>query len=294
MEPLDIESTRARAESVRKYFTKTPNLPVYATAKSLATVAILCALPVLVMVGYSLREHDGWNSCFSCLSGIFIFATLSFALPSAISYTRTKQTYARDYHLAEPKPSDAQIDAWHAEDLERLKPHALSKLDLIEEQVHADNPKGPLVVVGSGPSPQVRIGRDGKVRFSSHEILIMYLTPYHLAAFKCVIDLHDGAIRTETTQEYHYDDVVSVSTQTDNSALTWYSEGQLRQSATHERFAVSVASGEQISVAVGFTASMDVDRNSKFDFSGAADAIRVIRARLREKKGGSTDRDSLL
>ena len=289
MEPINVYSTQARSEAIRKYFTKTPSPPVYARATSLAVFAGLCALPALAAFVWPLVGHGHeWNGCLTCVSVMSLISAFLFAGFSTFSYRNTKQTYARNYHLAEPKPSDAQVDAWHDADKTWLKTYALRRLDLLPDQVQADNRKGPLIVDGAGPSAQLRTGRDGKVRFSSHEILIIYLTPYHLAAFKCVIDLHDGSVKTETTQEYHYDDVVSVSTYTDNTALNLYLEGQLRQAPTHERFAISVASGEQISVAIGFAGSLELDRNSTFEDTGAAAAIRVIRARLREKKGAQS------
>lgn len=297
VETFDNRDPRTRSEAVRRYFTRTPGRPSNVVAITLAVIAAFCAIPAALTLLGTISEKDEAQACFGCLTILSGLAVLTFAGPAWFFYTVAKHKYERDFRNAEPKPSDQQIDAWHSGDTARLRTHALNQLDLIAEQVATDNPNGPLVVVGSGPSPQVRTGNDGIVRFSSHEILIIYLTTYHLAAYKCVVDLHDGSIRTETTQEYHYDDVVSVSTQTDNSPLTWYVEGQARQSPTHQRFAVSVASGEQISVAIGFTPSSELAPNSTFRETGANGAIRSIRARLREKKGGSTDtsdRDPLI
>jgi hypothetical protein len=229
----------------------------------------------------AIAQATGCAGCASTVTGVI--AVIS-ALLAAWFYFLRKKDYVRAWHNAEPKPSDAQIDEWRNGDFERLeKRDALEKLDLITDQVAA---REPLRVVGAGPSPQFRRGKDGRIRFSSHEVLIIYLTDYHLAAFKCVIDLHDGGIRTETTQEYHYDDVVSVSTQAHNSTLIWYEEGQPKQIPTHQRFAISVASGEQISVAV---AGEPLGSESDPELKRAKYAIQTIRTKLRGRKGGSPD-----
>jgi hypothetical protein len=230
------------------------------------------------------QQQPPATNCVSCAAMASGAIAVLSALLAAGSYTLRRRAYVRAWHNAEPKPSDHQIDAWHAADIDWLKKHALGRLDLVREQVEAL--RGPLLVVGSGPSPQFRRGQDRRVRFSSHEVLIIYLTDYHLAAFKCVIDLHDGGIRTETTQEYHYDDVVSVSTQTNNSPLIWYEDGQAQSIPTHQRFALSVASGEQISVAV---AAETLGIQSDSELIRAEDTIKIIRAKLREKKGGAVD-----
>lgn len=223
-------------------------------------------------------------NCASCASlSTGTIAVLSGILAAA-AYIRRRRVYVRDWNNAEPKPSDAQIDAWHQADRKWLEQHALLRLHLERVQVMAD--KGPLMVVGPGPAPQFRRGQDGRIRFSSHEVLIIYLTDYHLAAYKCVIDLHNRGIQTETTQEYHFADVVSVSTQTDNSPLIWYEDGQAQHIPTHQRFAMSVASGEQISVAV---AAQSVGGRLDEELVRVEKNIQTLRRYLRDKKGGAQD-----
>lgn len=289
METPDINATRARSEAVEKYFWKTPSRPTYVLAIVLAIMALVAAIPAawaLISMKSAGKPENDPLSCVVIISGLFA-AGLAFA--AVFFYWIVKTRYESLYRRAEPKPPDAMVDAWHHDDIERLKRYALGRLDLIAEQVAADNPNGPLVVVGSGPASKVTTGRDGVIRFSSHDVLIIYLTTYHLAAFKCIVDLHDGAIKTEMTQEYHYNDVVSVSSETTNAPWTWWQDGVARQSPTHQRFGVSVASGEQISVTIGFTATANLALNGMFAESGADAAMRSIRTRLRQKKGGSED-----
>ncbi len=350
-QPQEMTATQARAEAVRKYFTKTPSRPSYFLSVMLGMNAVLFAL-ITLWIAYSSYKQAAQTppppppaqetvqqqpppapepqqttrsgkrrrrqttqqpatqstesattqmtttsttavqtapvqrppetGCASCASLVTGAIAVISALLSAWWYTVRRNTYIRAWHHAEPKPTDAQIDAWHTADVEGLKKgYALKRLNLLDDQSKAGS--GPLTVVGSGPSPHVRRGQNGGMRFSQHEVLVIYLTDYHLAAFKCVIDLHDGRTQTETTQEYHYNDVVSVSTQTNNSPLVWYEEGQAQSIPSHQRFAISVASGEQISVAVAAEA-LDVQSDREL-----TETIKTIRTQLRRKKGGSLD-----
>jgi hypothetical protein len=95
MEPINVYSTQARSEAIRKYFTKTPSPPVYARATSLGAFAVVCALPALAAFVWPLlgQGHE-WNGCLTCVSALSVITALIFAGASAISYRNTKQTYA--------------------------------------------------------------------------------------------------------------------------------------------------------------------------------------------------------
>jgi hypothetical protein len=286
---LGTGSNAPRNIAVTKYFIKTPARPTYFLSIVCGTVAFLGAIPLGYFLWVTAKSPRGWSAdCSSCLS-IFLMGWVgSFALITVVSFVTNRNRYRRAWHAAEPKPTDSQIDAWHKSDLERLKKHAMNKLDMSPEQVEVDNPNGPLTVEGPGPSASTRSGFDHIIRFSAHEILIIYLDKYHLASYKCIVDLVDGLVKTETTQEYHYADVVSVSTQTENSSLTWFLDGSPLQFPSYQKFALSVASGEEISVAISPNAAEIMHGNSMPD-SGADRTIKAIRARLREKKGGTMD-----
>lgn len=201
--------------------------------------------------------------------------------------------YRKEYDAAEPKPSDVQMDTWLAEDIEELKRYALEKMDLNDEDMlHGpDDPDMPIVVIGPGKDANVAIGKDGFFRFSIYDILLVFLTNYHLAAYKCSLDFATKRKLFESTQEYHYMDVVSVSTKTVNE-FTLTVNDEIIMLGNSQQFALSVASGESIGVATP-TSLQEVRnvrnelKNGKFPDSGADRAIRTIRSRLREKKGGA-------
>ena len=288
MQTPNTDATHARSEAVRRYFTKTPPPPVYATAVTFSVFAALCTVPALAVLLMGIAKQQ-WNSCFSCVSILSALAAIALIIPALLAYRRTKTTYARDYALAEPKPSDAQIDEWHKLDCEFYEKYALNRLNLTREQVQAQNKGQPLVIVGSGPSPQVHRGADGKLRFSCHDILVIYLTKYHLAAYKCLVDLHDGLTRTEVTHEYHYSDVVSVSTQRNQSKVTLYVEGQPQDVMVNECFTLSISNGEQLSIATDFNESLKLQGTTNFARTSPEKAVTSIRSLLREVKGGASD-----
>jgi len=53
-----------------------------------------------------------------------------------------------------------------------------------------------------------------------------------------------------------------------------------------QKFSLAVASGDHIEVAVSFPQLKDVVEKGRLAPTGADEAIRAIRARLREMKGG--------
>jgi hypothetical protein len=198
--------------------------------------------------------------------------------------------YKDQFLKAEPKPTDAQMDSWLQKDLDEIKRDALQKLDINVEDIIT--PQGfnkqdsqAIVVVGPGPKAQVTIGKDGIIRFSIYDILIVYLTKYHLASYKCTLDLATSIRTQETTQEYAYKNIVSVSTKIgSNLAITIH--GQTTSLPNYQQFALSVANGDTISVVTSLSADnqlLAVLKDGKLPDSGADKAIRAIRSQLRDK-----------
>lgn len=274
-------SNEPRYIAVPKYFTRSPKPPDQRVNQT--KIGIGC-LSIIIGVIAMIDEE-------SLPIGIILFLGGAWlALTGFIDLSRTNSIYKKEYERTEPKPSDTQMDAWKAEDLSKIKGEALEKLDLqelSEEQIGRDLNK-PIMVIGPGSSARAQIGQDGIIRFSQYDILIVHLTAYHLAAYKCTLDLATASTTNESTQEYHYMDVVSVSTQTDNSGLfALMVGGETKPVASYQKFALSVASGEQIQVAMAFPQLEHIIKNGRLAPTGAEEAIKVIRSRLREMRGGT-------
>ncbi len=119
------------------------------------------------------------------------------------------------------KPSDAQMDAWIAEDLKNLQSKALAKTGLDSAELIGE----PVVVYGprfwnvGGAEVGIRKGKDNVVRFMPIGVTVINFTPHQLVAYQCAVDLTTGNALSESTDEYFYRDVVSVATQ--SKTMTW-------------------------------------------------------------------------
>lgn len=277
-----MSNNEKREIAVPKYFIKTPEKPKSSDAPMLLGILAIAGLPFVI---WGLSDMPSTVPILCIAAPIVWFAGQGW-LTMQTGDSKSSVEYEKTYKLAEPKPSDEQIDNWRNSDLERIKKESLDKLDLLPNQV-IGNPDEPIMVVGPSAGANAALGKDNIIRFSSHDVVIVYLTDYHLAAYSCTIDLSKGLPTHESTQEYHYTDVVSVATQTDNSRIFKVKvNGEDKPLANYQKFALSVASGERIEVAVSFPQIDDVIKNARLAPTGAENAVKMIRARLREKKGG--------
>lgn len=275
-----MSSNETREKAVAKYFIRTPQKPDYKDTTTTSIVAVGSGIATLIgFVGFG----DGlWWLFF--LGGFIAWTSIASWIEMEKSNKTDREYYESAYKRAEPKPSDQQMDTWHQADLKRIRNQVLSKLDLLPDQILGD----PNIVVGPSEGTSAALGKDNTVRFSSYDIVIVYLTDYHLAAYSCTVDMHTGLETKESTQEYHYQDVVSVATQTDNSRMfKLIVDGQDKPLANYQKFSLSVASGERIEVVISLPQLDDIIKNARLAPTGAENAVKVIRAMLREKKGGA-------
>lgn len=273
-----MSSNEKRETAVFKYFIKSPKEPNYRGTTFGMVLTIGGILVALIGI-----NGDGGPLCIGGLALLFGGYTW---INAASENNKIKAKYEEEFQKAEPKPSDEQMDKWRSGDLERIRKQSLPKLDLVQDQVMG-NPNDPIMVVGPSEGARLAVGKDGMLRFSSHDIVIVYLTDYHLAAYSCTVNMATGLETKESTQEYHYKDVVSVATQADNSRLfKVIVDGQDKPLADYQKFALSVASGERIEVVIAFPQFGDIIKNARLAPTGAENAVKVIRAMLREKKGG--------
>ena len=276
------ETSGSRKELVPKYFVTTPDEPKGGEWGG----AVLAIGAVVAVIGLlMLFSGRGDTACFSLIMLIGGAFAGWQGLLAMSSRSARMAAYRETLKRAEPKPTDKQMDAWLNADITRLKGEALKKLDLESEQLMRTEP---LLIVGPADQTAVAVGKDGTIRFSRYDIVIIYLTDYHLAAYEGSLDIATGSTIRESTQEYHYTDVVSVATQT-GSLFNIEINGEKKSIDTYQKFALAVASGDHIDVVVAFPQKEQIKEflsTGEFPPSGAEEAIRVIRSRLREKKGG--------
>lgn len=182
-------------------------------------------------------------------------------------------------------PTDEMVDSWLQEDIEKLVQQSYQKLGI--EQ--GENMPPPLVIVSpvywqvrgiDVKDLGLRKGKDKVLRFSIYQVTIFHLDEYILASYICHYNFLRSTPLHEMTHEYHYKDVVSVSTQ-EVSSNYHLPDGQ---KLVHvQEFRLSVASGESIQVII---TPYQIAKMEKAELppTGAEKAVSVIRNMLRAKK----------
>jgi hypothetical protein len=276
-----MSDASSRKQAVPKYFIKTPERP----NDNSTGIVLLVVGAIALVLGLLMMMSNSEAICMGMLLLLAGGAMVFYGWGAYANNAAALKKYNEDYAKAEPKPTDSQMDAWLQADIKRLKVEALKKLDLGEEQLLQPEP---LLIVGPADKTALAVGKDGIIRFSVYDIVFIYLTNYHLAAYEGTLDMATGNTVSESTQEYHYTDVVSVATQTGN-LFNIVINGENKSIDTYQKFALAVASGDHIDVVVAFPHRDQLKEflsTGEFPPSGAEEAIRSIRARLREKKGG--------
>jgi hypothetical protein len=192
------------------------------------------------------------------------------------------------YRALTRPPSHEQIDEWRTQDLERLPDLAMKKLDLDRDDLVSD----PLLVIGpvlwetNGiPSKELlyRVQKQKKrktARFAVYHVTAILLTESHLGAYEADFNFLRNTYLNEHAQEFHYQDVVSVSLREDSTNLS-LPDGE---KAVHaEQFRLSVSSGENISVIVQARELRNLT-GAEQDTGYVENVVTAIRKKLREKK----------
>ena len=199
------------------------------------------------------------------------------------------------------KPTDQQIDALIKEDLGKIEKLALDKTGLDESEIIAE----PVMVYGprfwniGGADAGIKKGSDGIVRFMPLGVTVINFTPNQLTAYQCALDLTTGNALSESTDEYFYRDVVSVSTQ--SKSLTWDSAmlnmkkiasgplaalmvaGKLQLNAA-ETFVLTTSGGTSIEVVLRDQQLIKSAGGGNIPTDMANKAVQSVRKMLREKK----------
>lgn len=188
------------------------------------------------------------------------------------------------------KPSDAQMDAWIEEDLKGLESHGLGKTgtdasDLVGEPVSVtgfrfwDLPNDTFM--------GFRKGKDNVQRFTPLEVVVINFTANQLLAYKAALDLTTGNPLNESTDEYFYRDVVSVSTKTENITVTLPGVSIPVQAKSAETFTLTTSGGTQVQVKLSDPDVIKAMGGGTIPKTRTERAIQTVRKMLREKKGSA-------
>lgn len=215
------------------------------------------------------------------------------------------EAYREAREAASPKPRDAIIDKIRDHELSKVRRRALDRLDLTAEDLELDPvawdplaepelgapPREPLVVTGPVPASDVVVGRDGVWRFSQYAVMVICPTDYHLGLYRCVIDLRVAGLFQEETDEYHYTDVVAVSTAIRKGSgiaarVADTDDGGFRfENALLHEFRLVVSSGHSSTIVFGISDERRPDHRAQLPVTGIDNVVRAVRSMLRDKKG---------
>ena len=140
-------------------------------------------------------------------------------------------------------------------------------------------------------------GKDGRVRYSIVHLSIIFLTKHHLSAYSCIWDFARGEVVWEKSDEFFYQDVVSVSTETlrtkiessDEEKAKRKKEGKPEGEHFEERERFRLTTSAATGIKVSLPERRLVKQLGDFVTSNVEGNIRSIRKMLREKKMSSMD-----
>jgi hypothetical protein len=199
------------------------------------------------------------------------------------------------------KPDDAQMDAWLEEDLKELHRKALSKTgtdvsDLVGEPVMVTGPR--FWDVG-GAEVAFKKGKDNVLRFTPVDVIVLNFGRDQLVAYQTALDLKTGNALNESTDEYFYKDVVSVSTKTESKTVQFSTNGAFKggikgglagaikgsiQLNAAEQFVLTTSGGTHIDVVLRAPELIKQMGGGDIPTTRAEKAIQTVRKMLREKK----------
>jgi len=190
------------------------------------------------------------------------------------------------------KPSDAQMDAWLEEDLNALHGKALSKTGTDASEIVGE----PVMVTGprfwdiAGAGWAFKKGKDNVLRFTPVGATVLNFTPNQLIAYSAALDLTTGNALSESTDEYFYRDVVSVSTKTQSMQVSGTGTGNGEFTGTQqlnaaETFELTTSGGTSIQVVLRDPSLIEKMGGGNIPTTRAEKAIQTVRKMLREKKG---------
>ncbi|MCP2728329.1 hypothetical protein [Limnofasciculus baicalensis] len=182
-------------------------------------------------------------------------------------------------------PGDQTIDAWLIDDIENLKKRSLDRLNIDPSELIRDSIviRGPILWNTNGvPSKELdwKKGKDGRIRFSINAVTIVHLTEHKLSSYQCDYNFLRNVPLNEQDDEFHYRDVVAVSTRDDTTNYTLPNNTLMKQA---QLFKLAVSSGDSINVIVN---SADLVKFTGGDIAetGIDNAIKALRKVLSEKK----------
>ncbi|MCT7634746.1 hypothetical protein N5U36_04735 [Aliarcobacter butzleri] len=184
------------------------------------------------------------------------------------------------------KPSDSDMDGFIAEDLQNAIAKSLIKTSIDNSELVSESViiHGPRLRGTGGAEFLFKRGKDNILRFSPINVTVINMTENQLVCYAASLDLTTGNFLNESTDEYFYKDVVSVSTQTESMTVEIESTKEEMQLDSAEKFTLTTSGGTSIEVLLRAPKLIEYMGGGDIPTTVAEVAIQAIRKMLREKK----------
>lgn len=272
---------RESRDALRRWFSvKKPSFPLLPCA-----IGAMLAVPGLGCFGIGVMSaFSGGKNAASAAVGSSVMGLLPLAAGLAVAgiaiflFMRARAAYAA-------RPTDEEVDALIEQDLRDLNQRALTKTgtdstELVGESVFITGPR----LWGVSAPVAYRKGQDGVIRFSPVGVTILNFTRDQVIAYSCALDLFSGNPLNESTDEYFYRDIVSVSTKTKSHTYQVQGMGMVQMNSA-ETFELTTSGGTSVEVVLRDPGLIKRMGGGDIPTTRAEKAIQTMRKMLREKKG---------
>ena len=239
---------------------------------------LLIAVGIILKVG--LGDDSGEIGL--VLMIVLVLVGLALMLPSIISGMRDKgkaDAWQAEYDHRK-STWDNEFDKFYQGKVDEmnLKQIAMLKIGITEEQLEDIQPFCVCNFILKGEQARFRIDVNGVVRANHNEITWLFFGKEQVYLYNIKFFLTTPA-KEETTQEFFYKDIVSVSVATEHLSLDSKNciEGNVKQLVDSEKLKLSVP-GDKMSLVVPKT--------------DAVASIQALKDRIRAKKSDNTPQSS--
>ncbi|MEM3112759.1 MAG: hypothetical protein QXY90_06945 [Candidatus Anstonellales archaeon] len=189
------------------------------------------------------------------------------------------------YSYGQGKPTDQQMDEWLEEDLKGLSKKSLNKMGIDETELVSESIQitGPRLWDVGGADVFFKKGKDNVLRYTPVSVSIIHFAQNQLLGYTCVFDFTTGNALNESTDEYFYKDVVSVTTRTESKTVSIAKLGTV-QLNNAETFVLTTSGGTFLSVLLRDPTLIKKMGGGEIPTTRAEKAIQTVRKMLREKK----------
>lgn len=277
------EGQSVREQQLRRYFEKPPE-PWKPPNTKPAKVAFWVSVGFLTLGILGLVARSGCLALFAI--PLMAFGGLGVLLSSLcwfILNSNALQPKVVDAQVA--MPTDGEVQQWLEEGIALAVMLSRQALGFVAQPM--TNPlviTSPTLEATAGVPAEDLVfkrGEDYVWRFGLYHVLLIWPAEHELGTYSCDYNfLRDVPLNVQT-KEFHYRDVVAISTGEASSSIA---EPTTVKKTHWEEFRISVASGEAIRVLVSSDKLHAVTGEDQLPDTGVPTAVAAIRAMLREKK----------